>query len=256
MSDPRRPQGYEQQQPGWSAPTEPLSDRNAPYPDPAYAGQFSYPSYTPPPGADATRELPPYWTQTQYQYDEQPTPPPPPEPPRSPRWLWLAAAAAVLLVVGLVIALVIANGAGKQDTVVSPLPSVPEPTARTTPPTTTTRTPSRIPTTRPTTTAPVFPTAPTEAPTTTSAATQTVVYSVTGEGRAMNITYVDTGGMMQMEFNVVLPWSKEVTLASASTTASVSVVTFGRDATCSVSVDGTQLYQKTGTGLTICSPLG
>ena len=48
---------------------------------------------------------------------------------------------------------------------------------------------------------------------------QTVVYNVTGDGRAISITYVDTGGMMQTEFNVVLPWSKEVSLpASASAT--------------------------------------
>ena len=41
---------------------------------------------------------------------------------------------------------------------------------------------------------------------------QTMVYNVTGEGRAISITYVDNDGMMQTEFNVGLPWSKEVSL--------------------------------------------
>ena len=44
---------------------------------------------------------------------------------------------------------------------------------------------------------------------------QTVVYNVTGEGRAISITYVDDDGMMQTEFNVALPWSKEVSLPTS-----------------------------------------
>mgnify|MGYP005611106631 FL=1 len=84
-----------------------------------------------------------------------------------------------------------------------------------------------------------------------------MVYSVNGEGRAINITYVDTGGIMQTEFNVALPWSKEVSLsAPAKTSASVAVVNVGRDVTCSVSVNGNQVRQRTGRGLTICSGLG
>ena len=47
------------------------------------------------------------------------------------------------------------------------------------------------------------------------ARTETVVYDRHRNGRAINITYVDTGGLLQTEFNVVLPWSKEVELARA-----------------------------------------
>lgn len=86
---------------------------------------------------------------------------------------------------------------------------------------------------------------------------ETVVYSVTGEGRAINITYVDTDGVMQTEFNVALPWSKEVTLDSpAKDSASVAVVNVGRDVTCSVTVNGAQVRQRSGRGLTICSGIG
>ena len=87
--------------------------------------------------------------------------------------------------------------------------------------------------------------------------TETVVYTVSGEGRAINITYVDTGGVMQTEFNVTLPWSKEVSLsAPAKNSASVAVVNVGRDVTCSVSVNGAQVRQRTGRGLTICTGAG
>jgi hypothetical protein len=81
-----------------------------------------------------------------------------------------------------------------------------------------------------------------------------VTYTVTGEGRAINITYVDTGGVMQTEFNVVLPWSREVSLsAPAKTAASVAVLNVGRDVTCNISVSGAQVRQRTGRGLTICT---
>jgi hypothetical protein len=97
---------------------------------------------------------------------------------------------------------------------------------------------------------PTLPGETTESPT----GTETVVYSVSGEGRAINITYVDTGGVMQTEFNVALPWSKEVSLpAPAKGSASVAVVNVGRDVTCSVSVDGTKIRQRSGRGLTICT---
>lgn len=258
MNDPRYPQGHNPYRQGRSDQAEPLGGSWGAQPDPAYAGQYSYPSYTPPP--EATQELPAYWTQTQYQQPPDDGAPPPPEPPQSPRWLWLLAGLAVLLVVGLVVALVITNSSSNRDTVVAPMP---EPTVGTTPrttvppvvPPTTTRPPrtttERPPTrtTPPTTVAPVPPT------TATPGQTQSVVYTISGEGRAMNVTYVDTGGMMQMEFNVVLPWSKEVALESAADIASVSVVTL-REVTCTISVDGSQLRSNTGIGLTLCSPLG
>lgn len=251
MSDPRRPDGSDPNRRGWSQPTEPLGNRN-PYTDPAYAGQYSYPSYAP----QSTEQLPPYWTQTQ-----QPVPPPePPEPPRSPRWLWLAAAAAVLLVVGMVIALVIADTNSQQDTVVAPLPPVQQEPALTTPPTVppTTRVPTTTPptavpsTAAPSTSIPVLP--PTS---TVPGAVESVVYTVDGEGRAISITYVDAGGVLQMEFNVVLPWTKEVSLAApASGAASVTVLNVGREVTCTVSVDGLPVRERTGTGLTICASIG
>ena len=49
--------------------------------------------------------------------------------------------------------------------------------------------------------------------------TDTVVYTVSGTGRALNITYVDTGGLLQTEFNVMLPWSKEVLLPQPGETS-------------------------------------
>jgi hypothetical protein len=249
MTDPQWPQGPDPRRSGWQPPpSEPTGDQNTGYPDPAYAGQFSYPSYTPPPGSGPTRELPPYWTQTQYPHGgDQQMAPPPPEPPRSPRWLWFLAGAAVLLVIGLVVALVIANGNSKQESAVSPLPPMPSSSAPTT-----TRVPPRITTTLPTIPAP--PGVTTTAPT---GQEQTVVYSVTGQGRAISITYVDTGGILNMEFNVALPWTKEVTLSPpASTAASVTVLNVGNDVTCTVTVDGENVRERTGTGLTICAAAG
>ena len=240
---------------------EPFGDSHPGYSDPAYASQAPYgPTYQAPPSPAPTERLPAY---SPYGYDPYGTgrygpqyPPgePPqhagPDGPKSPRWLWIVAAIAVLTVIGLVIALVIVTSS-KQDTVVAPLPTVPEPTA--TLPT---------PTTTPRPTIPVFPlpTAP-SAPTPTSpsgpatpGATETVVYNVSGDGRAINITYVDTGGVLQTEFNVMLPWSKEVELTQpAENSASVSIINVGRQVSCSITVNGVQVQQRTGAGLTICT---
>ena len=250
MNDPRRPE--------WSDPTQVAGYGYPPNVDPAYSGQYYQQPYYGqsygPPMTEPTQQLPPYW---QPGGGYPPTEPqPPPQPPKSPRWLWIAAAIAVLLVVGLVIALVIVMGSSRESTVVAPLPSAPEPTATTSrpTPTTTPRIPTRTTTAMPspTTTAPTTPLVPGEAPSPTG--TDTVVYNVSGDGRAINITYVDTGGVMQTEFNVMLPWSKEVTLsAPARSSASVAIVNVGRDVTCSVSVNGVQVRQRTGRGLTICT---
>ncbi|HYZ69194.1 MAG TPA: MmpS family transport accessory protein, partial [Mycobacterium sp.] len=173
--------------------------------------------------------------------------------PKSPRWLWIVAGVAIVTVIGLVIALVIVNSS-KQETVVAPLPSLPGPTS--TRPT---------PTTSPRPTIPVFPlpTLPSAPSTTgptgpsTPGATETVVYNVAGDGRAINITYVDTGGVLQTEFNVLLPWSKEVELAEpAQESASISIINVGREVSCSISVNGVQVQQRTGAGLTICTAVG
>ena len=158
----------------------------------------------------------------------------------------------MLAVIGLVIALVIVyDNSSRQETVVAPPPSLTEPSSPTRPPTT-----SRTPTT------PMFPlpTVPTVPPTTGSTApgpTETVVYDVSGEGRAINITYVDNGGLLQTEFNVLLPWSKEVQLAEpAEASASISIINVGREVNCSITVNGATVEQRSGAGLTICTAAG
>ena len=86
---------------------------------------------------------------------------------------------------------------------------------------------------------------------------QTVVYNVSGDGRAISITYVDNDGMMQTEFNVALPWTKEVSLPeSGSKTPNVTIVNIGHDVTCTVTVDGVEINQRNGAGLTICNGNG
>lgn len=259
MTDSPRRDGSEPTQSFGSGYPEPVD-----YPDPAYSNQPPYQgSYPAVPGPapqagsavpNPTQQLPFY---PPYGYDAgasgqppgSPTAPPgaptPPEPDNGePRlWLWILAAVAILVVLGLVIALVIANGSS-QETVVAPQPVTPQPTFTTSPtaPTTTSRAPRPVP---PPSTAP-----PTE---TTPGPTETVTYEVSGEGRAINITYLDTGNMLQTEFNVPLPWSKQVELAApASETASVSVVNFGPDVACTVTVNGVQTQHRTGSGITIC----
>ncbi|MCV7383171.1 hypothetical protein H7K14_04930 [Mycolicibacter longobardus] len=257
MTDPYRPEGSDQP---WQSggTTEPSTFGSPPYVDPAYAGQLpTYPPGYPPQSPNPTAQLP-------RQQWEPPQPPPggsvgggeggPPEPPRFPNWLWLVSGAAVLLVVGMVIALVITNGSGRNSatvTPVSPLPTAPStPVPRRVP--TTTPSPSRTP--APSTTTPSTPPPTTS---TTAGAPETIVYSVTGTGRALSIAYIDTGGILQTEFNVALPWSKQVTLTPpASTAAAVTVVNFGEQITCSVSVDGAQVRQRTGSILTVCAAAG
>ncbi|MEZ5130189.1 MAG: MmpS family transport accessory protein [Mycobacterium sp.] len=255
MNDPRRPE--------WSDPTQPDSEY-PPTTDPAYSGQYPGQSWGPTyygPGYGAqpnqpTQQLPAYWQQGSPYTQGYPPPPPPPPPPKSPRWLWIAAAGAVLLVAGLVLALVIVSSSSRESTVVAP--ASPSSTTTTAPRATTVprvpspTTPRRVPQPFPTT----VPQPTDQSPTPGPVGTDTVVYSVTGEGRAINITYVDTGGIMQTEFNVALPWSKEVALsAPAKNSASVAVVNVGRDVTCAVSVNGAQVRQRTGRGLTICTGL-
>ncbi len=202
-----------------------------------------------------TRRMPaPYWSQ------EQPPPggippagptPPPPQRSGAPRWLWLIAAAAVLSVVALVVALVIANGSEKDQTAFEPLPPMPTPSS-TLPLPTTRSTPSHTAAPLPLPPPSSEPSPPTET-TTPGAAMQTVVYTVNGDGRAISISYIDTGNIIQTEFNVVLPWSKEVSLSkSAIHPANVTIVNIGHNVTCSVTVAGVQVRQRTGVGITIC----
>lgn len=235
------------------------------YSDPAYASQAPYgPPYQPPAGPRPTERLTssqsygydPYATgQYPPQYPYGAEPPPPPEDPKPPRWLWVVAGVAVLAIIGLVIALVIVNSS-RQQTVMAPAPTLPEPTATSTRPSPTT---SRTPRT-PVLPLPTLPTSPTTTPpgrTTTPGATDTVVYDVAGTGRVINITYVDTGGLLQTEFNVMLPWSREVSLPQPGQgSASVSIINVGREVTCSITVNGVRVQERTGAGLTICAAAG
>lgn len=234
------------------------------YTDPAYASQTPYgpPYQAPPPPTRPTERLPAYsgygsdpYSPGQYGpggYGE----PPPPDGPKSPRWLWVVAGIAVFTAVGLVIALVIVNSS-RQDTVLAPVPSAPDPGLSTPP--TTSRAPSttrRTPTSTPQLPLPTLPTL-TPPDTTTEGPTDTVVYTVEGSGRVINITYVDNGGLLQTEFNVMLPWSKEVALPQpGESSASISIINVGREVTCSISVNGASVQQRTGAGLTICAPTG
>ncbi|QLL05942.1 MmpS family transport accessory protein [Mycobacterium vicinigordonae] len=255
MSDPRRPQNYGPPQQG-SHSTRPQDPQDSVVDYPAYADDMPYNyggssapwgpgSYQPAP----TQQLPPqYWQQDGPPPDEKPPSDSPPS--RSPRWLWLTAGTLVLVVIGLVIALVIANQSGRQQTAFEPLPPMSSPTTTFAPPTTRTAPPS---TTRrpPRTTAPPSTTPPDTS--TVPGAMQSVVYSVTGEGRAISVVYLDSGDLIQTEFNVTLPWSKQVSLSTSSThPPSVTVVNIGHNVTCSVTVGGVQVRQRTGQGLTIC----
>ncbi|OBI80974.1 MmpS family transport accessory protein [Mycobacterium sp. E740] len=263
MTDTPRP-GRDQHSRGYRGRDEQPQGYSYPgYDDPAYASQAYGPTYQPPAGPAPTERLPSY---SPYGYDPyatgqygsayppgEPSEPPAPEGPKSPRWLWIVAGIAVLTVLGLVIALVIVN-TSQQQTVVAP-PPVQEPSF--TAPTTTPR-PTVPRTTRPSVpAAPTVPTTPTSPGGAAPGVTQTVIYVANGSGRAINITYVDTGGLLQTEFNVMLPWSKEVQLSSsAASSASVSIINVGREVNCSITVNGAVVQQRTGAGLTICTASG
>ena len=245
MKDPRRSEQTRSAQ-EWTEETRRIRQPYPQYVDPAYSGQSSYPPpYYPSSSAYAntnhpTDKIPQYW-----QHGQPPPDHPPEEPtpgrPKAPRWLWIAAAAAVLLVYALVIALVLANGTARKQ---SAVPALPSPSI---PPSSNPASPS------PSASASAPPSTETSEPGNASA-TQTVAYNVNGEGRAISITYVDDDGMMQTEFNVPLPWSKEVSLpASRNAKASITIINIGHDVTCSLTVDGVEVTERTGVGLTVCN---
>lgn len=270
MNDPRPPERISPPLPG-PGPAGAPGPQSLQYPsvDPAYAEQAPYaPAYGGQmpqwaPGYDVTnptRQLPPYWQQEFPPSGELPPDglaPAQPAGPKSTRWLWIGAGAAVLLVAALVIALVLANDAIKTQTAVPPLPAMPEPSSETPTPSTHS---SRVPR------LPLPPVIPAPEPPSTSgaptlttgpAAMQDIVYTVTGEGRAISIMWIDTGDVIQTEFNVALPWSKEVSLSkSAVHPANVTVVNIGHEVTCSVTVAGVQVSQRVGVGITVCDARG
>lgn len=252
-SEPTGPQGPWPQPPGYQQPADPAYADQAPY-APTYRAHIPYWA----PGLNDTQQLPPYWQQGAPPSGEPPSggpaPAPPPDGPKSPRWLWIAAGAAVFLVVALVIALALANDAIKQQTAVPPLAPMPETSSAFPPPPPSTRA-APPPRTHMPAPPPSAPQTPTE--TTAPAALQDVVYTVTGEGRALSIMYIATGDVVETEFNVPLPWTKEVRLAkSAVHPAAVTIVNFGYNVTCSVTVAGVQVSQRVGAGLTICDARG
>jgi hypothetical protein len=251
MSDRRHPEHTRSGQ-QWTDQTQQPRQPSPPYTDPAYSGQSFYPPpYGPGSSPDLnatqpTEKLPHYWLHGQHPPD-QPTEEPTPGRPKAPRWLWIAAAAAVVLVTALVIALVIANGTARKQTAVPPLPAMPS-----------SQNPASTTSTSPSPSASSSEPPSTESsPPANASAMQTVLYNVTGEGRAISITYVDNDGMMQTEFNVALPWSKQVSLStSGSPKPNVTIVNIGHDVTCSVTVDGAQVKRRTGAGLTVCNGPG
>jgi hypothetical protein len=230
--------------------------------DPAYASQPPWGGSRPAQGVPAPTQQLPVYSNPDYGYGYDtgfsgpphppggvPPEPPPPEDPPSRRWLWVLATGSVLTVLALVIAVLIINSTQEQVVVAPPLiPTEPD-----------FSTPSRAPTTTrtPTTTARPLPPLPTTTEPTTPGETQTVIYQVAGRGRAISITYVDTGGVLQTEFNVLLPWSKQVELAApANSSASVNIINFGRELTCSITIAGDVVVNRTGAGLTVCGALG
>ena len=118
--------------------------------------------------------------------DGNPPEPPEPEEPGSRMWLWAIAGVAVLLVIGLVVAVFIVNSSS-QETVVAPPIQPSASAATTTPRTTTSRAPAPAPAPSDTTTTETSGSA-------TPGVTEEVVYTVTGDGKALNITYIDEGG--------------------------------------------------------------
>jgi len=240
----------------YSPPVDPAYADQAPYTPAYYGGQM--PPWAPNVNeTNPTRQLPPYWQQDlppSGRVPSQGMAPPPSGGPKPPRWLWIVAGAAVLLVVALVTALVLVNDAIKTQTAVPPLPAMPEPSstspspsARTSPPPTLAPIPLPLPPTG----------GPTPTESTGPAAMQDVTYTVNGDGRAISIMYIDTGDVVETEFNVALPWSKQVSLSkSAARPANITIVNIGHNVSCTVTIDGIQVSRRVGVGLTICDARG
>lgn len=227
----------------WSQSSQPLD-----YPeDPAYASQaFEYPALSGSAQPNQTAVLPQQYGQ---QYASYGPPPKDPEPPRRSNtfWLWVVGIGALVVIVALIITLVVLIRREDER----------PPTVVSTPPTrtSTTTAPSR-PTIPP---IPSFtiPPIPVNPPTQRGqAATESVVYEVGGHGPALNVTYFDASGSLQMEFNVKLPWRKEVKLNTEQVTNAVVIAAdFSHDVSCTLLVNGAQKSATSGKMAT-CSTLG
>ena len=158
-------------------------------------------------------------------------------------WLWAIAGVAVLLVIGLVVAVFIVTSSSQETVVAPPIES--SATAATTTPRTTSRAPAPAPSDTTTTET---------SGSGTPGVTEEVVYTVSGEGKALNVTYIDEGGVLQTEFNVTLPWTKTVQLSQpAKDTASVSIFKLGGEVSCSITIAGAEISQRSGRGVTLCT---
>ncbi|MBA0048695.1 MmpS family transport accessory protein [Mycobacterium sp. NPDC050853] len=222
----------------------PQSNQPLDYPDdPAYASQaYEYPALSSTAQPNQTAVLP-------QQYGSYGPPPQDPEPPRRSNtfWLWVVGLGALVVIIALIITLfvLIQREDDRQPTVVA------TPSTRTQ--TTTAPTMPHIPSIPSFTIPPIPVNPPTQG---SQAATETVVYEVGGTGYAFNITYIDTTGSLQTEFNVKLPWRKEVKLSPQQLeTAMVIGSDFSHEVSCSLVINGTQKSTTSGKMAT-CSSAG
>lgn len=89
-----------------------------------------------------------------------------------------------------------------------------------------------------------------------SGSSHTVVYSVTGDGRASAIAYYSVSGGQSGQSTLqdqALPWSKTVTVRGTLTTASSVLTVVGQNAgsgkiACSITLDGKVVSEQTGDG--------
>lgn len=223
----------------WSQSSQPLD-----YPDdPAYASQaFEYPALGGTSQPHPTAVLP-------QQYGSYGPPPQDPEPPRRSNtfWLWVVGIGALVVIIALIITLfvLIQREDDRQPTVVA------TPSTRTQP------TPAPTMPSLPSIPSFTIPPIPVNPPNNGSqAATESVVYEVGGTGYAFNITYFDATGSLQTEFNVKLPWRKEIKMSAQQVeTAMVIGSDLSHEVSCTLMINGTKKSTTSGKMAT-CSSVG
>jgi hypothetical protein len=238
-------------------PTSPYEPYQG-YSDPAYAGSApSVSGYSAVPSSGpGTQPLAPHWTQTTgyvppVSLDDYSTGSPPPGGTHG--WLWVAAGLVLVVVIGSVAWLLWPNPSTDTTAIPAQKSTTPSTAPTTTKPVVPTAIPSFPSFPIPSFTLPPIPGFPTTS--NPSGETETVEYEVTGGGRALSILYIDTGGVMQLEYAVQLPWRKEAELAKpAKDSASVMVANAGNQVTCKIAIGGVQVQQKSGTVLITCGP--